>query len=152
MAIKWSLLIISVLAVVVTAAIGSLFTDTGSWYNSIKPSITPPNIVFPIAWTTLFVLIAISMYFSLSNSNKKQKTKVSIMFSINLVLNVLWTLFFFGLKNPLLALVEIIVLWLSILALMLITWKMSKLSSWLLLPYLLWVAFAALLNILIVIA
>lgn len=153
MKIKWPLLLLSIAAVIITAGIGSLFTDTGSWYQSIKPSITPPNIVFPIVWTTLFILIAISMYFALSNSkSRKVMTKVSIIYSINFVLNILWSLFFFTLKSPVIAFIDLLLLWLSILFLILIAWKKSKIAYYTLLPYIAWVSFAGILNVLVILA
>ncbi|MCX6741875.1 MAG: tryptophan-rich sensory protein [Candidatus Pacearchaeota archaeon] len=144
--------VFSFVAVLIVAFLGSLFTDTGSWYDTIKPSITPPNIVFPIAWTTLFILIALSMYFSWINAKDNQKDRVTLFYAINLILNILWTVIFFGMKQTGVALFEIAVLWISVLSLMIINWKISKTATWLLLPYLLWISFATLLNILIVFA
>jgi tryptophan-rich sensory protein len=142
-------LILSVLAVIATAFIGSRFTKIDLWYESVKPSITPPNIVFPIVWTTLFILIAISMYLAISNSNKKTRNKIIILFAINLILNVLWSLLFFTMHNPIIAFIDLVLLWLSIIAIMVVSWKISKKASWLLLPYLLWVTFAGILNYLV---
>ena len=144
--------VFSFVTILIVAFLGSLFTDTGSWYNTIKPSITPPNIVFPIAWTTLFILIALSMYFSWVNAKDNQKDRVTLFYAINLILNILWTVIFFGMKQTGVALFEIAVLWISVLSLMIINWKISKTATWLLLPYLLWISFATLLNILIVFA
>ncbi len=145
-------LIVSFVIVILVAFIGSLFTSSStssSWYQQIKPSITPPNFVFPIAWTTLFVLIAISLYLAWTNSkNKEDRQKVALVFGINLVLNVLWSLFFFYLRNPLLGFIEIIFLWASIWMMISVTRKINKTSMWLLVPYLVWVAFAAILNLL----
>ncbi|MFH1823244.1 MAG: TspO/MBR family protein [archaeon] len=143
-------LIISFVTIFLVAFIGSFLTDSkSSWYESIKPSITPPNFVFPIAWTTIFILLAFSLYFSWVHL--KDQKKVILFYGINFVLNILWSLFFFTLKNPTLALVDIVPLWVSILGLFLINWKKNKISSWLVLPYLLWVTFATILNVLMVI-
>ncbi|MEM4703202.1 MAG: TspO/MBR family protein [Candidatus Pacearchaeota archaeon] len=109
--------------------------------------ITPPNFVFLIAWTILFFLIALALYFAWANSDKR-KTIIGIVFGINLVLNVLWSWIFFGLKQPKIAFVEIIILWLSILVVILVVRKSSKTSAWLLVPYLVWVAFAGILTFL----
>jgi len=134
----------------IVGGIGSLFTSSNintEWYSSIKPSITPPGWVFPIAWNFLFLLISFSLYFSWVNSkNKEQKKKVALIFGINFILNILWSVLFFGLKLLQLAFVEIIIFWFSILAMILITRKISKKSAWLLIPYLLWVAFASVLT------
>jgi translocator protein len=130
--------------------IGSIFTSSNTnteWYSSIKPSITPPGWVFPIAWNFLFLLISFSLYFAWVNSkNKEQKKKVALVFAINFILNILWSVLFFGLKYTQLAFIEIILFWFSILALILIIRNISKKSSWLLIPYLLWVTFASVLN------
>ncbi len=142
----------SFLAVFATALIGSLFTDTTGWYESIKPAITPPNFIFPIAWTILFIFIGVSIYLSWTNATKNEKAGIAAFFSINLILNILWSVFFFGMKNPSLSFADIILLWFSIIFLIKTTWKISRLSAWLLLPYALWVSFAALLNYLIAFA
>lgn len=134
----------------VVGGIGSIFTSNNTntaWYSSIKPSITPPNWVFPIAWNILFLMISFSLYFAWTDSrNKKQKTKVVLLFGINFILNIWWSVLFFGLKLLQLAFVEVILFWFSILALILFTRKISKKSAWLLIPYLLWVAFASVLT------
>lgn len=143
------ILIYSILAVVLTSFIGTRFTDTSGWYESVKPAITPPNITFGIVWTILFVMIATAMYFSLSNSKGKMTKTLVTLFAINLVLNVLWSALFFGAHNATGAFIDLLLLWISIVALIYYTWKVSKLSSWMLLPYAIWVTFAGLLNYLI---
>jgi translocator protein len=145
-------LIVCFLIIILTAFLGSLFTSQGInslWYQQIKPSITPPNFVFPIAWTILFVLIALSLYFAWTNSkNNKDKTKIIIFYGLNLILNVLWSLFFFGLRLPSLGFIDIVLVWLSIWFLIFSMCKINKTASWLLVPYLVWVTFAAVLNLL----
>jgi tryptophan-rich sensory protein len=144
-------LIASFAIVFLVASIGSIFTSksvNSPWYNSIKPAITPPNYVFPVVWTVLFILIALSLFFSWSESKNKDKGKIAAIFAINLILNALWSLLYFGLKNPLLAFIEMIFLWLSIIAMILALLKISKKSAYMLIPYLLWVSFAAVLNFL----
>jgi translocator protein len=136
--------------------IGSIFTSKNTntlWYSSIKPSITPPSWVFPVVWNVLFVLITFSLYLSwISSKNKKQKKRVGLLFGMNFILNILWSILFFELKFTKIAFVEIILLWLSILAIILGVNDINKKSSWLLLPYLVWVAFASILNILVAFA
>jgi benzodiazapine receptor len=145
--------VVSLVAVYFFAFVGSLFTSgnvNSAWYDSIKPSITPPNFVFPIVWNVLFILIAFSLYFAWTKArNKKTSHKITWVFGINLVLNALWSFLFFSLKMPVIAFAELVVLWISIFAMMAVTWKIEKVSSYLLIPYLLWVTFAGVLNYLI---
>jgi len=147
--INWKVLVTCLVVVYSVAFIGSLFGDTGGWYESTKSSITPPNWVFPIVWNILFFLIALSLYLAYTSSNKKERWKIVAVFEINLVLNLLWSIFFFGMRNPLLSYIDIWPLWLSIWFIVFITYKINKTSAYLLIPYLLWVGFAIVLNHLI---
>lgn len=144
---RWKVLIFSFIIVILVALIGSIFTSSGvksDWYLSIKPDITPPNYVFPIVWNILFFLIALSLYFTLIKS--KDNKNIYFIFGVNFILNILWSFFFFFLQNPLAAFIDIILLWLSILSVIFATWRINKFSSYLLIPYLLWVSFAGILN------
>jgi len=148
---KIILFLFSFFTVYLTAFLGSLFTSSqvnSEWYNSIKPSITPPNFVFPLVWNFLFFLIAISFYFALLNKNKKIKTQVKILFLSNLFFNLAWSFFYFGLKNISLALIDIILLIFSTVLLILKLKGIEKKSSFLLFPYLIWLLFAMILNLL----
>lgn len=148
--IQWRSLIICFIIVYLSAFIGSLFTSpnvSSDWYESIKPEITPPNYIFPIVWNILFFLIALSLYTSLSASKKKEDKKIIfVLFGINLLLNIFWSVLFFGLQNPFLAFFELIIFWISILLLILFTYRINKFSSYILIPYLVWVSFAGILN------
>jgi tryptophan-rich sensory protein len=147
-------LVVCLVIVAITSYIGSSITmneTTSSWYQLIKPQITPPNYVFPVVWTVLYILIALSMYFAWINtkpSDTKQKDKIKIIFAINLVYNILWSLVFFEEKNPLAGFFCIIVVWLTTILCISTVKKSSKTSAWLLLPYLLWLTFAGVLNFL----
>ncbi len=152
--INWKILIICLVIVYSVALIGSFFTSSNvdsEWYETIKPSITPPNWVFPVVWNILFFLIALSLYFAwIKSKNKKSKKKIVIVFGINFLFNILWSVFFFALKMPILSFYELVfLLWPSILAMILITWHINKKAAYLLIPYLLWVSFAGVLNYLI---
>jgi len=151
--IKWNVLIISILVVYLCAFIGSIFTSQNTnseWYDSIKPEITPPSYVFPIVWNILFFLIAMSIYFSWTSTRKKKdKKKIITLFGINLILNVLWSVLFFGLQKPLFAFFELILLWISILLIIIFIHKINKISSYLIIPYFVWVSFAGVLNYII---
>lgn len=146
--------IICIVIVFAVAGIGSLFTagnSSGDWYDSIKPSITPPGFVFPIVWNILFFLISLSLYFAWQSSDKKQKTNIAIVFGINFILNIFWSYLYFYLRRPNFAFIEIFFLLLSIISMIVVTWKIDKKSSYLLIPYLLWVSFATILNYLTII-
>lgn len=143
MKIYWKTLIFSIVIIFLVAYIGSQFTDIGVWYESIKPSIAPPNFVFPIVWTILFILIALSFYLVLI---KRKNNKIIVIYGANFILNILWSSFFFYLKKPSFAFIEIIILFLSIVLMIHSAFKINKKAAYLLIPYLLWVAFAALLN------
>jgi len=142
-------LIICMAIVGVVAFIGSLFTSqsvNSAWYESIKPSITPPNYVFPIVWTVLFFLIGLSLYFAWTDSKKEMKKRIAIIFAINFGLNIIWSILYFGMQSVLSAFFEILLLIASIAYMMSALKKVSKTSGYLLIPYLLWVCFAAILT------
>lgn len=133
--------------------IGSIFTSksVNTWYTTLqKPSLTPPGSVIGIVWICLFVLMGISLYIVWDKwpRNKNSKSAL-IIFGIQLALNILWSVFFFGLRNPLLAFIEIIILWLMILATIFRFYKVSRTAAYLLVPYILWVSFASYLNLII---
>jgi tryptophan-rich sensory protein len=150
MKIDGKLLVISFGSVFLTAFLGSLVTEIGPWYESLKkmqPVIFPPNYIFPIVWTTLFIMIAFSIYYALLK-NKNTKT-IKILFGINLFLNFLWSYIFFYLHQVVIALGEIIILCISIISLIVVLWKVERKSAYLLIPYFLWVSFAIFLNFMI---
>ena len=127
--------------------VGLFFTFSAipTWYATLaKPSFSPPNWVFGPVWTTLYILMGISLYLVWL------KKKVPTVFWIQLILNTAWSIIFFGMKNPTLALVDIVVLWVSIFLTIKAFSKINKLSGKLLYPYLVWVSFASILNLMIV--
>jgi tryptophan-rich sensory protein len=147
--INWKILIICLVIVYSVAFIGSLFTSqstSSEWYQQNKPSLTPPNWIFPIVWNILFFLIGLSLYFAWINSKKTDKQKVAIVFGINFILNIFWSVLYFGLRNPLFAFYEIIFLIISIISMIYVTNKIDKKAAYILVPYLLWVSFASILN------
>ena len=149
--INWKILVIAFIIVHLAAFVGSRFTDTGDWYEVIKPGITPPNYVFPIVWTVLFILISISFYLVLVSVGK-WKNRAIVVFVVNIFLNGLWSYLFFGLQNPGAAFFELILLWITILLMIYTSSKLNRVASYLLIPYLLWVSFAGVLNYLIAFA
>jgi tryptophan-rich sensory protein len=127
--------------------IGSFFTvsSVGSWYTGlVKPSFNPPSWVFGPVWITLYTLMGISLYLVWNSGNRSWL--VFGVFGLQLVLNTLWSILFFGLQMPGIAFIEIILLWLSIIATIALFFTGSRAASYLLIPYLLWVSFAAVLN------
>lgn len=140
-----------ILALVICQAaglIGSIFTAPAipRWYASlVKPSFNPPNWVFGPVWITLYVLMGVSLFLVWKQEDGKTKAAIYVFF-LQLALNTLWTPLFFGLEMPLAAFVVIILLWIAILVTILKFYKFSKLASYLLVPYILWVSFAAVLN------
>jgi len=130
--------------------VGSVFTapSIAGWYAGIvKPAINPPAWVFAPVWTMLFALMGIAAFLVWKSGWERKDVKIALgIFLGQLMLNALWSIIFFGLESPGTALVEIIVLWLAILATILAFAKISKRAAWLLAPYILWVSFAAYLN------
>lgn len=133
-----------------TAFIGGIFTNQeteGDWYQSVRPNITPPNWIFPIVWNILFLLIALSLYFAwISAEDRKDKIRIGLLFGLNLFANAFWSYLYFGMHAPLLAFYDLIIIWMSTLNAMYLLWDIDRKSSWLLLPYLLWISFAGILN------
>lgn len=150
---NWKVLTLSLFFVYLAAFIGSLFSVSSvnsSWYSSVRPSITPPNWVFPVVWNVLFFLIALSIYFSwMAAKNIKTKQKIIILFGINLIINSIWSCLFFGLHAPLLAFIDLLLMLGSIIWLLVFTKKLSRKALWLLAPYFFWVCFAGVLNAII---
>jgi len=129
------------------AFFGSLFTtpSIGNWYATLnKPSFNPPNYLFGPVWTLLFTLMAISAY--LVWKKRRRVTTELKLYATQLGLNFLWSYLFFGLHRPELALFEIILLWIFIALTITGFYKVDKLAAYLLIPYILWVSFAAFLN------
>jgi tryptophan-rich sensory protein len=136
------------------ALLGSLFSGQGMvWYGSelVRPDLTPPRWVFPLAWNIIFILSAVAAILVYNAFTKKNRKLALILFIINAGLNVAWSLLFFTLHLISWALVEMIVLWLVLLAQLIINWRIGKWSSVLLWPYWLWVSFATYLTYLILV-
>ncbi|RTY86218.1 TspO/MBR family protein [Flavobacterium sp. GT3R68] len=120
-----------------------------TWYPTLlKPSFNPPNWIFAPVWSMLYIMmgIAAGLVWNRVEFEKETVKKALVLFAIQLALNALWSILFFGLKNPLLALIEIVLLWLMIYETYLKFSKIDKIASYLMLPYLAWVSFAAVLN------
>jgi translocator protein len=143
-------LIAAIVIVELVGVIGSIFTTPSipGWYAGLtKPSFNPPNWIFGPVWTALFALMGIAVFLIWQQRTKRKKNIVALaVFGGQLALNLLWSIIFFGLHHPGVAFIEIIFLWLAILATIYLFAKISRTAAWLLLPYILWVSFAAVLN------
>jgi len=146
---------LSVLVCEFIGILGSIFTisQIPAWYAFLhKPFFSPPNFVFGPVWTTLYALMGISVYLIFEAKIKRQEKNYLLMiFSLQLFLNFLWSVIFFGMHLLIPAFIEIIFLWGIILLLIIKFHKFSKPASYLLVPYLLWVSFASFLNLFVAI-
>ena len=150
---------ISIAAPLIAGVIGSIFTSesVSTWYQTIeKPSFSPPNWLFGPVWTTLYVKMGISLFLvwrattstaTFATTIHNRKIAAFIAFGFQLILNVLWSFLFFGLRSPQLAFAEIVILLISIVVTIVIFSKISKLAAILMVPYAGWVTFASFLNL-----
>ena len=148
---KLSKLIAAILVCEFVGILGSVFTipSITTWYAALqKPSFSPPNWLFGPVWVLLYALMGISAYLIWDKGIRKKGVKTSLkLFSLQLILNFMWSILFFGLKSPLLGLIEIALLWIAILATIMKFARLSKEAAVLMVPYILWVSFAAVLNL-----
>ena len=132
----------------VVAGLGAAATDIGPWYYGLhKSSLNPPDWLFGPAWTLIYALAALAGVLAWARARTaQQRARVLVLFAINALLNILWSELFFNFRRPDWALTEVAPFWLSILALMVFLWPISRQASWVLAPYLAWVCFAGWLN------
>lgn len=143
-------LLVSLIISFSAAALGGLATASSvpTWYADLdKPFLNPPNQVFGPMWTFLYILIGISLYLVWTTETAQSKKQAYVIFGVQIGLNTLWSLIFFGLQIPWLAVAIIIALIVSIVWNMHVFWQFSRPASYLLIPYLLWVGFATYLTI-----
>lgn len=145
------ILLASILIAQLAGAIGSFFTLSAipAWYATLtKPFFSPPNWVFGPVWTLLYTLMGISAYlvWHKYQFGKKSRTYWHV-YAAQLVLNTLWSIIFFGFKQPGFAFIEILVMWYFIVRTIQEGYKIDRWSAYLLYPYLLWVTFASVLNL-----
>ena len=143
-------LILSILICQAAGALGSIFTSSSvsTWYPTLtKPDFTPPGWVIGLVWIILFTLMGISLFVVWQRGTGRTEVKSALfIFAAQLVVNVLWSWAFFGLRSPLFGLEVIAVLWILILLTIVKFWQISRIAALLLIPYILWVSFAAFLN------
>ncbi|MFA5024470.1 MAG: TspO/MBR family protein [Patescibacteria group bacterium] len=143
-------LVIAIVIVELAGAIGAIFTVPviPTWYAAlIKSPLNPPSWVFAPVWNILFIIMGMAAFLVWKKGLNRKEIRVAlIVFIIQLVLNSFWSIIFFGLRNPGAAFLEIIFLWLAILATIIAFYKVSRDAAYLLIPYILWVTFAAYLT------
>lgn len=130
-------------------AISGIATSSGinEWFKTLnKPFFNPPDFVFGPVWTILYLLMGISLFLILQTQKNELRKKALIIFAVQLSLNFLWSFLFFKFQLIGIAFIEIIMIWLSILAMILIFNRINKTAARLQIPYLLWVSFASVLN------
>jgi benzodiazapine receptor len=146
---RWLMLGVFLAACFVVAGIGGWFTSLSlpEWYDGLaKPSFNPPSWVFGPVWTILYILMGVAAWLVWKEAGWNGATAALSLFFVQLLLNLLWSALFFGLRSPEWALVEIVILWAAIVATTLLFFRHSTVAGGLMLPYLLWVTFAAVLN------
>lgn len=145
---NYSKLVISIAVCELAGIIGSVFTvsEIPTWFATLaKPSWNPPGWLFGPVWVTLYALMGISLWL-IWKSSSKEKGRAMWLFAIQLVLNALWTPVFFGAHSLGNALAVIVLLWAAIVLTITVFKRISRPAAWLLVPYILWVSFAAYLN------
>ena len=142
-------LTLCILIPLLVGAISGYYTSTGitTWYVTLtKPSFNPPNYLFGPVWTTLYILMGISFYIILNKAKAEDKFKLSFIFILQLILNFFWSFIFFKFQQLGLAVIEILLMWCSILTMIILFYKTSKIAALINIPYLLWVSFASVLT------
>jgi len=146
----WLVLVAFILVCFGAGAVGSWFTTPAldSWYADLrKPTWNPPNWIFAPAWSTLYLLMAVAAWIVWRRAGLRAPGGALGLFSAQLILNVAWSVLFFGLRSPAAALGGIVVLWVAIVATIVAFSRTSPAASWIMIPYLAWVTFAGALNL-----
>ena len=144
-------LTISILTCLILGGLSGISTTSAitGWYSTlIKPPFNPPNWVFGPAWTLLYILMGISFALIWNKGIEKKEIKNALgIFVFQLILNLVWSLLFFSMQNPAIAFIDIVILWLAIILTIKKFLPINRTAAYLLIPYLLWVSFASLLNV-----
>jgi tryptophan-rich sensory protein len=145
---RWAPVAVAALAAVAVGGLGALVTDLGPWYYGLrKPAWQPPDWLFGPVWTLIFGLAALAAVAAWKRApDRDARVAILWLFAVNGLLNILWSALFFRFHRPDWALAEVAFLWISVLAPILVLAPWSKVASWLMFPYLVWVGFAAVLN------
>jgi tryptophan-rich sensory protein len=139
---------VATIAALCVAALGATVTDLGPWYQGlVKPAWNPPDVLFPMGWTLIYALITLAGINAWRAAPTSAAAEwVIALFALNGFLNITWSILFFRFQRPDWAFIEVIALWLSILAMIAYCVRFSRVAALLLVPYLGWVSFAAALN------
>ena len=149
MLIRIKPLLLSIVLALAVGGVSALVTMPAmDLYRSLnQPPLAPPGWVFPVVWSILFILMGISAYLVYdSNASDRSKRVALSVYALNLVMNFLWSVLFFGFQQYLLAFLWLILLWIVILIMIILFFRIQPLAGYLQIPYLLWVTFAGYLN------
>lgn len=143
-------LIIAIAVSELAGIIGAMFTVSAiqNWYDGlVKPPLNPPAWVFGPVWTALYALMGVSAFLIWRKGREHKEVKTAlIVFCVQLFLNAIWSIIFFGFHSPLFALIDIVLLWFAIVFMVIAFYRISRTAAYLLAPYILWVSFAMYLN------
>jgi len=142
-------LLVSIVLPLSLGAIAGMFTSqsVSGWYETLnRPSFNPPNWIFGPVWTTLYILMGISLYLIWKQDVSKERNRAILVFLVQLILNFCWSFIFFYFNLIGIALVEIILLWINILIMLVLFYRIRPLAAYINIPYFIWVTFATILN------
>ncbi len=146
---KFVKLILCILIPLAIGAISGIATSSGlnDWYMALnKPVFNPPGYLFGPVWTVLYIFMGVSLYLIWKSPVNEQRTRAIALFAIQLFLNFWWSFLFFKFQLLGIAFIEIILIWMSIVAMIYAFYQIHKPAAYLQIPYLLWVSFASVLN------
>lgn len=144
---SWTPVLIAVAVAVAVGAVGARVTDVGPWYRELrKPRWQPPDWAFGPVWTTIYIFAVWSVSRAWPAASPGERRTYLVVWAVNVLLNMWWSVLFFRDRRPDRALVEVVALWLSVLIVVVVSWRISPAAGVLLLPYLVWVSVAAVLN------
>lgn len=147
--IKWKSLLINIAIPVTVGIVSSLITGGGfdTYSQIIQPPLSPPPIVFPIVWSLLYILMGISSYLIVQQTDEIKSNRSLIVYAVQLVINFFWPVFFFGFKAYLFAFIWIILLIAAIITMTVLFYRQNRIAAYMQIPYILWTIFAAYLNL-----
>ena len=139
------MLVLSVVGCLVVGTLSGLTAASSSLYQSLEmPPLSPPGFLFPIVWTALYIMMGLALFLMIRLGDNR---RYLWLFIIQLALNFVWTPLFFRYDMMLLAFADLVVLWVCVMLLILMSWDYDRRSSYLMIPYIVWLSFAAYLNI-----